>query len=1123
MALIIGTPAAETLTGGAANDLVIGKAGNDLALLGGGNDVFQWDPGDGNDTVEGGTGFDTLRFNGSAAAELVIIQAAGGGRLSLTRDVGAVTMDLNDVERLDVKTQGGADGVFVEDLAGTDAKLVVVDLGIGATGDGASDTVFVGGSSGNDSISIGLAGKAVSVTGLSAQVLLAHAEAADVLFVNSGNSDDKINAAALAAGAIRLYVVGGLGNDTITGGLGADNLSGDIGNDAVLGNAGADTLFGADGNDTLTGGKGDDQVFGGLGTDRMIWNAGDGTDLVEGGDGVDIAEVNGGKAAEIFTVTANGARVRVDGLSPVAFSLDVGTTEQVVINANGGNDQISTAGNLAALIALTIDGGFGNDTILGGNGSDVLLGGAGNDFIDGNQGNDFALLGAGNDRFQWDPGDGSDIVEGQAGFDTLLFNGSAGAEVFEVSANGSRVLFTRNLGNIVMDLDDLERIQLNALGGIDNIKVNDLTDTDAKLVAIDLAGTIGGTTGDGVTDSVIVNATNGNDKISVAAAGGIVFVNGLSAQVTIAHAEAGDSLTVNGLGGDDNINLSKLPAGTLQLIVDAGAGNDTITGSFGADIVFGGDGNDSVFGDNGNDVAFLGAGDDLIVWNHGDGNDIIEGQAGIDTLRFTGFGGAENISISANGGRVLFLRDVDSVALDMDDMERLEVRPLGGADIINVGDLTGTDVTEVAIDLVSPDAKIDSVFVQGTLGNDGIIVSLAGSKIVTAGLPAQVSVDHAGKADLLNVNGGSGDDVINASSLVAGKISLQLLGGFGADVILGSAGNDTVGGNDGNDTAFLGAGNDQFFWNPGDDNDTIEGQDGIDILRFNGANVAENITIAPNGGRVLFLRDIANVTMDLNDVERIEFNALGGTDKITVNDLTGTDAKVVAIDLAGTIGGITGDGQIDNVIVNATNGNDNIGLGFGGGTVFVNGLPAQVTIAHGETANDILNINALAGNDIINGSKLPASAMRLVLDGGAGNDTLTGGGANDILRGGDGTDLLGGSVGDDTVTGGAGNDTIAVGQGNDIVVYASVLDGHDFVSKFDGNPIGGQDTLDLDLLFDSLGILAADRAARVSITDKGTSVDVAVDTDGNATFDLIVATLNTADAIAVGQDVILGG
>ena len=76
----------------------------------------------------------------------------------------------------------------------------------------------------------------------------------------------------------------------------------------------------------------------------------------------------------------------------------------------------------------------------------------------------------------------------------------------------------------------------------------------------------------------------------------------------------------------------------------------------------------------------------------------------------------------------------------------------------------------------------------------------------------------------------------------------------------------------------MGAGDDVFVWNPGDDNDTLEGQAGMDTLKFNGANIAEKINISANGGRVLFSRDIANVTMDLNDVESIDFNALGGAD-----------------------------------------------------------------------------------------------------------------------------------------------------------------------------------------------------------------------------------------------------
>ena len=88
--------------------------------------------------------------------------------------------------------------------------------------------------------------------------------------------------------------------------------------------------------------------------------------------------------------------------------------------------------------------------------------------------------------------------------------------------------------------------------------------------------------------------------------------------------------------------------------------------------------------------------------------------------------------------------------------------------------------------------------------------------------------------------------------------------------------------------------------------------------RRNGANVAENIDISANGGRALFFRDVANVTMDLNDTEVINFNALGGADTIVVNDLSGTDVSEVNINLAAAGGG--GDGAADTIIINATQG-----------------------------------------------------------------------------------------------------------------------------------------------------------------------------------------------------------
>src|SRR5215475_5887126 len=475
-----------------------------------------------------------------------------------------------------------------------------------------------------------------------------------------------------------IQVFGTGGNDTITldesnGALPAAQLFGGAGNDTLTGGSGGDMLFGQSGNDTLLGKGGNDLLFGGAGNDTLI---GDDSDLMEGGDGNDTAEVNGGNGAETFTITANGSRVRFDRLTPAAFTLDIGTTENLVVNANGGDDIITAGNGLANLIKLTIDGGDGNDTITGGDGDDRLLGGNGNDLIIGGRGSDTALLGAGDDTFVWNPGDGSDTVDGQDGTDTLLFNGANVAETIDISANGGHARFTRDVANVVMDLDNIEQIQFRALGGVDKITVNNLAATDVKQVAIDLGASGGG--GDGAADQVIVNGTNGNDQITIAGSGTSVLVAGLAAQVNITNAEVGDVLTVSAGGGADTINASGLAANVIGLVIDGGAGNDTIVGSQGADKLLGGDGNDTVIGGRGDDVALLGNGNDTFVWNPGDGSDIVEGEGGTDTLQFNGANIAEKMEVAANGSRVRFTRDIGNIVMDLGGVENVNVTALGG-------------------------------------------------------------------------------------------------------------------------------------------------------------------------------------------------------------------------------------------------------------------------------------------------------------------------------------------------------------------------------------------------------------------------------------------------------------
>jgi Ca2+-binding RTX toxin-like protein len=199
-----------------------------------------------------------------------------------------------------------------------------------------------------------------------------------------------------------------------------------------------------------------------------------------------------------------------------------------------------------------------------------LLGGSGNDSIDGNGGADTALMGSGKDTFIWDPGDGSDKVEGQRGSDTMVFNGANAAEQVDVSANGTRLRFFRNPGNVTMDTAGVERVDFNALGGADVVTVGDLRATAVRQLNIDLAAALGGASADGQADRVTITGTEGRDKIDVSGdAAGAVKVSGLASAVRILHSEAPlDRVDLNTLGGADSVVTAGLAAGAIQLFVN---------------------------------------------------------------------------------------------------------------------------------------------------------------------------------------------------------------------------------------------------------------------------------------------------------------------------------------------------------------------------------------------------------------------------------------------------------------------------------------------------------------------------------------------------------------------------
>ncbi len=995
MATFTGTNADETITPNFVSPTVKTSGGNlpsdaaDIIDAGGGNDVI--DAGGGDDIILAGAGNDTVI----------------GGRGN------------------DVALMGSGNDTFIWNPG--DGSDVV-------EGQGGFDTLLFNGANVGENIDIAANGSRVRFTRDVANITMDLNGIERVQF-NALGGADKITVEDLSGTDVKQVAVdlsaqpgSGIGDgaaDTVT-------VNATAGNDhiSVAGSATTVTVSGLAAEVTVTGAE--------PALDKLV---------VNGLAGSDTLQVNGTSAADTIGAVTDGQNVAVTGVGNII--VEATGVENVVISAGAGNDMINASGLIAGLTQLTIDGGAGDDFIVGSQGADTLLAGAGNDTVIGGRGNDVALLGSGDDTFVWNPGDGSDVVEGQGGFDTLLFNGANINENINISANGSRALFTRDVANITMDLNGIDRIQFNALGGADKITVGDLSGTDVKQVAVDLSAQPGSGTGDGAADTVTVNGRDANDHISIVSDGTAVVVNGLPAQVTVTGAEAAlDTLVVNGLDGNDKIDASSLNLNQVNLQIDGGAGNDTIIGSHGADVLLGGDGNDLVTGGAGNDVAFLGSGDDKFVWNPGDGSDIVEGQDGNDTLQFNGANVNENISVVANGSRVLLTRDVGNVTMDLNGIEHIQINAAGGSDNLVVNDLSGTGVAQVAIDLAgtpggnSSDGQADTVTVNAAAGADVISVDKSGGAIMVSGLAETVTISHADPGlDLLSILGGAGDDVIDASNLPGNQIGLSINGGAGNDVILGSQGGDQVIGGQGNDVAILGAGNDTFIWNPGDGSDVVDGGSGFDTLLFNGANINENIAISAKGSHALFTRDVANISMDLNAMERIDFHALGGADNIAVNDLTGTGVKQVAIDLAGTQGGNTGDGAVDTVTVNGNAGNNQITVTSSATALVVDGLSAQVTVDHAESS-DRLIINGGAGNDMINASAVPAGAAALTLAGGAGNDMLIGSGGNDTFV------FTFGEGGQDVVKGfqahgaGAQGDVVALSGFADHSFAQAIGDGH---------------------------------------------------------------------------------
>ena len=409
------------------------------------------------------------------------------------------------------------------------------------------------------------------------------------------------------------------------------------------------------------------------------------------------------------------------------------------------------------------------------------------------------------------------------------------------------------------------------------------------------------------------------DTITLAAAGGVITVN---RQATALVADDNAKIVVNAGDGADTVDASALAAADyLALTVNGGNGDDLLTGGSDNDHLLGDGGNDRIVGFKGNDDLEGGDGNDVLVWNNGDNNDVMDGDAGADEVEINGAPTTGDVFTAApNAGRVLFTR-TNLVPFTVDfSAERLTVNALGGDDTFN---------------------------------------GAAGLAPLT----------------LLALNGGTGDD-----SLSGGDGPDLISGGDGNDKLDGDAGDDRLVGDRGTDTLSGGDGDDALVWNNGDGSDVMNGDAGADAIEINGAPTAGDIfTAAPNAGRVLFTRtNLVPFTVDFA-AEALAVSGGGGDDQLTVSP--GLPGLLVTADGGSGNDLLSGADEADSFVGGA--GNDT--LTGGGGSDLLDGQDGDDRLlardGHGDLVRggtgtdsaqtDALTVDAVDGVETIDATPPP--------------------------------------------------------------------------------------------------------------------------------------------------------
>ncbi|QJB56188.1 FecR domain-containing protein [Pseudodesulfovibrio sp. zrk46] len=988
--IIIGNDVNNQLYGGTGANSLDGGLGNDLLAVGSYDsttNVYTLGQISNDDSIAGGDGVDTLKFDGNSTDTLdggalghvssieYIVTGNSAVDIASTPDAlvdSGTTLQLDASLASSVRFMGDNDtdsSFYMVGSAGNDtlAGSTLADTLFGGLGDdcligNAGDDTIAGTSGGADSIASGDDDDAIYMgTKLDVNDVIDGGSGHDTLnFTDATSSGDDLdnvsNVETIILGTTATTIaidadgiVGSGETATINGtwaasldfdasGMSADNAF------HIIGTSGADTIVGGGQEDTIEGGLGADSLDGGLGNDLLSYS------------------------------------IAVDDMV-------------IDLDADSVSGLLATGDTIVWSSFTSAAGGSGDDSITGDASGNLLIGNGGVDTLSG---------GDGDDTFRFNTGD---IVTGE--------------EVLGGAGTGDMISVQTSTDFTHATMTDLEKVEIWAgqtatfdvgksalLGGLTTIIASGTT-------AVETFG-YQGTDGNDSLDISSVSATfldwGSEDLFKLEGFGGDDTITGGAKNDII---EGGDGADV--LDGGGGTNTLTYASSTVGVSIDmtgqtasgghatgdtitwasfssivGGSGGDSITGTTGNETLSGGAGNDFLYGGGGSDTVLGGTGDDTIAFNPvaqtADGGD------GTDTMRFDGASEDFTASTLSNFEVLQFNHSSadSSTTFNLADLMAWTVTVSAAADAYKqtlevLGTVSGEDIDLTTLtlgtnwdtsgDVLSVDAEAGDDTITGSAGSD-LIMGDAGADSILGGAGADTiygadSADGTDGAD--TIDGGAGDD-----SIWAEGANDVVSGGLGGDYLNGGTGNDTMDGGDGNDSMDGWSGDDSLSGGAGDD--TIHGYLGADTIE--GGAGADTLSGGDDNDTLSYASDTSGVSVNL---------ATGAT---SGGHAEGDD--ISAADFEGVLGG---------------SGNDSL---------------------TGSTNVEVLKGGA--GNDTL------TSGQADTLLGEAGNDSLTGGAGDDYMSGGDGADYLYGAGGADTIYGDAGNDTIAV---NPVVTAGGTIDGGD--------------------------------------------------------------------------------